>query len=622
MAEQSGRIEIRSTPGFATMIGTSPTSPSLRGGFARRVRRSAAGGAASLVALLLVALAAAPVASGASQTMFTLVGRGWGHGIGMCQWGAYGYAKHGWTYDQIIEHYYTGVKLGHVANDSMRVMLNEGMGSAKVSSASAYTVAGGGDPKTLPGGSTATVTWSGGKYRVSAGGKSYSFGAPLLFTPGTHPLKLANESQIGYAGHYKGTLRLIHYSGGLMVVNRLPLEQYICGVLPREVSPSWPLESLKAQAVAARSFAVRARGGSGPFDVYCTARSQCYVGTDQWAAATTKAVNQTAGVVPLYGGKPIEAFYFSTSGGHTENIENVWQTSPVPYLKGVVDKYDYYSPLHIWPEDPMHWSAAKLAGDLGTYSASHPAGVKGVLQSIYVVKRGVSPRVVKAAIIGDKGITWVSGSTLRFALNLRDTWVYFTTMSISPAAAQHKTISAGDKVTVSGRMYPALAKGTKVTLNFKSGSAWHTVDVATHRASQSLGSGKKAYYSTYALTVAPAATTQYYFTHGDAQSPHTVVTVKQAVKLSGAGAPVQAGSSVQLTGTVAPPTAGGKVWLQTKKGSVWTDAASGKQDKQGAFTITWKAVAGVAQVRARAPATTKLAAGFSAALAINVVAQT
>ena len=259
-------------------------------------------------------------------------------------------------------------------------------------------------------------------------------------------------------------------------------------------------------------------------------------------------------MVPLYGGKPIVAFYFSTSGGHTENIENVWDTSPVPYLKGVVDTYDYYSPLHIWPENPMHWSAAKVAGDLGIYSASHPAGVKGILRSIYVAKRGVSPRVVKAAIIGDKGITWVSGTTLRFALDLRDTWVHFTTMSISPAAAQHKTISAGDKVTLSGRIYPALAEGAKVTLYYKSGSAWHTADVGTHRASQSLGSGKKAYYSTYALTVAPTATTKYYFSHGDAQSPHTVVTVKQAVKLSGAGEPVQAGSSVDFTGTVAPPT--------------------------------------------------------------------
>jgi stage II sporulation protein D len=577
---------------------------------------------ASVAALLLVTLAVASAASAASETMFTLVGRGWGHGIGMCQWGAYGYAKHGWTYDQIIEHYYTGAKLGHVANNPIRVMLNEGLGSAKVSSGSAYTVAGGGDPKTLPAGSTATVTWSGGTYHVSAGGKSYSFSAPLLFTPGTHQLKLANKNQIGYAGHYKGTLRVIHFNAGLMVVNRLPLEDYVCGVLPREVSPSWPIESLKSQAVAARSFATRALGDSGPFDVYCTVRSQSYVGTNQWAAATTKAVKQTAGVVPLSGGKPIIAFYFSTSGGHTENIENVWQTAPQPYLKGVVDKYDYYSPLHIWPENPMHWSAAKLAGKLGTYSVSHPSGVKGILRSIYVVKRGVSPRVVRAAIIGDKGTTWVSGSTLRFALNLRDTWVYLTTMSISPAAGQHKTISAGDKVTVNGRMYPALAQGAKVTLNFKSGGGWHTTNVGTHRASQSLGGGKKAYYSTYALTVAPTATTEYYFSRGDAQSPHTVVTVKQALKLSGPADPVQVGSSVAFAGTVTPPTPGGKVWLQTKKGSQWTDAAKGKQTKQGAFTITWKAVAGVAQVRARAPATAKLAAGFSAGLAITVVART
>ena len=327
------------------MVSTSATSPALTHGLARRVRRSAI----SVAAVLLLALAAVPAATATSQTTFTLVGRGWGHGIGMCQWGAYGYALHGWTYEQIIAHYYTGVKLGHIADDSIRVMLNEGLGSVKISSGSAYTVVGGGKPKTLPGGATATVTWSGSAYRVSAGGKSYSLSAPVLFTPGNGQLKLKNKNQVGYAGHYKGTLRVIHYTAGLMVVNRLPLDQYVCGVLPDEVSPSWPLEALKAQAVAARSYAARALGGTGPFDVYCTVRSQVYVGTDQWAATTTKAVDQTAGVVPLYGGKPIVAYYFSTSGGHTENIENVWGTSPVPYLKGVVDKYDYYSPYHIWP---------------------------------------------------------------------------------------------------------------------------------------------------------------------------------------------------------------------------------------------------------------------------------
>ncbi len=94
------------------------------------------------------------------------------------------------------------------------------------------------------------------------------------------------------------------------------------------------------------------------------------------------------------------------------------------------------------------------------------------------------------------------------------------------------------------------------------------------------------------------------------------------MKLSGAGEPVQAGSSVDFTGTVAPPTSGGKVWLQTRNGDKWADAAKGKQDKHGAFTITWSAVAGVAKVRARVPATAKLAAGFSAPLAITVVTGT
>ncbi len=160
-------------------------------------------------------------------------------------------------------------------------------------------------------------------------------------------------------GHYRGRLRVVHLTGGLEIVNTLPLESYLLGVVPRESPASWPIEALKAQAVAARSYAYRSTGGSGSFDVYCTTASQMYGGADGETAATNKAVTATKGIVPTYQGTPIVAYFFSTSGGHTENIENVWTSAaPVPYLKGVSDPYDTTSPYHAWPDDPIRRTPA------------------------------------------------------------------------------------------------------------------------------------------------------------------------------------------------------------------------------------------------------------------------
>ena len=132
----------------------------------------------------------------------------------------------------------------------------------------------------------------------------------------------------------------MHSGSGFKVVNRLLLEGYLRGVVPRESPSSWPQAALRAQAVAARSYAVRGIKDQGDFDLYCTVASQVYNGYDGEADSTNAAVKATAGVVPTSGGRPIVAYFFSTSGGHTENIENVWGGSPVPYLKGVSDPYD------------------------------------------------------------------------------------------------------------------------------------------------------------------------------------------------------------------------------------------------------------------------------------------
>ena len=307
------------------------------------------------------------------------------------------------------------------------------------------------------------------------------------------------------------------------------MESYLRGVVPHEMSASWPAEALKAQACAARAYAERSRNPGEAFDVYCTTRDQAYGGVRSEAAATNAAVKGTAGVVPKYDGAPIAAFYFSTSGGHTENIENVWQTSPIPYLKGVDDPYDTFSPLHLWPDNPIVHGDAWYKDKLGAYGDQNPTGVKGDLRTIYVLKRGTSPRVVKAAIIGSKGVTFVSGASLRYKLVLRDTWVTFTSMSL---VAGSTTVTYGVGTTLSGRIYPALKDGATVTLRYVRDGASGSITVPTMRHTQDLGSGFTATYSTYAFTAKPKKQTTYQYVSGKARSPKITLKVRPAVAMT------------------------------------------------------------------------------------------
>lgn len=588
------------------------TSRKLRRSRARRGARLPVGLVALFAGLGLAAgLASAPPAVAGSQTQFSLVGRGWGHGIGMCQYGAYGYAKHGWLYKAILRHYYTGVDFGRVTGRSVRVMLNQSLPSVSVTSAGRFELTAGSRAVSIAGDATARITWSAGSYHLVVGTRSWDFGVPVTFVPGSAKLKLLNANQNGHVGRYRGTLRVIHYTNGFTVVNKLGLEKYLYGVVPRESPSSWPAEALKAQAVAARSFAARSLGRTGAFDVYCTTSSQVYGGFDGEAATTNSAVNKTAGVVPTYGGQPITAFFFSTSGGHTENVENVWGGTPVPYLKGVPDPYDGASPYHVWPENPSRRSAATLAAQLGAYSASNTSGVKGLLRTIYVVRRGSSPRVVKALVIGSDGVSEISGGKLRVELGLRDTWVSFTSLSIDPSQSTDKTITFGESTTVGGRRYPALADGAAVTLHLRpTGSGWSTRTIASSPHSQSLG-GYTVRWSGYDATVQPSRGTEYYFTSGSGVSPHTIVSVRPNVGIAASTTTAAAGDPVAFTGTVKPALADKTVWLQVKDGDIWTDTISTTLNDDGSYRVEWTAAAGTSSLRLRVPKGDGLVQGTS-----------
>jgi stage II sporulation protein D len=476
----------------------------------------------------------------------TIVGRGFGHGIGMSQWGAYGYAtRTSLSYKDILRHYYKGIGFGTTPNRSIRVLLNRGLGAARVTAATTYTVAGlsasgAKVSRSVPGGRVTAVTWDQSqlRFRLTDGVRVWRWKGPLTFHAGSTKLRYVDANQNGSANvRYRGGLTVRREADGLMVVNVLPLERYLYGVVPREMPASWPARALRAQAVAARTYALATLNTGQPFDVYCTTRSQVYDGYDGSGGeqpGSTAAVLATAGVTAEYGGRPITAFFFSTSGGETESIQNAWPgSSPVPYLVGVDDPREPDTGYHSsWPENPIRRTASQVAADLGAYGPGNPDGVEGSLRTLFVTRRGTSPRIVTAYVVGSLGAQAITGPNLRAGLRpaagapkgLRSTWFTVKTMSIDPSGASAAGIAPGGSVVLSGRVYPA-ATGGQVTLNYFRDGASSTLTVNAVAGSEPLPGGATATYSTYSVTVSPPRTTEYWFSSGQGVSPRATVTV-------------------------------------------------------------------------------------------------
>ena len=186
--------------------------------------------------------------------------------------------------------------------------------------------------------------------------------------------------------------------------------------MPAESPASWPAEALKAQAITARTYAITT-AKSDDFDHYADTRSQVYKGVGIEQASTNKAIADTRGQIVTYQGQPVVTYFFSTSGGRTESVENTnLGDEPKPWLKSVEDPYDNVSPRHRWTLKPSKASVAKKLGGL----------VKGSFKGIRVTKRGESPRIMTAEVVGSRGVTQTDGPTLRQRLELFDTWASFT----------------------------------------------------------------------------------------------------------------------------------------------------------------------------------------------------
>jgi stage II sporulation protein D len=189
-------------------------------------------------------------------------------------------------------------------------------------------------------------------------------------------------------------------------------------VIAKESPASWPPEALRAQAIAARSYALSTSKGGAGFDHYDDTRSQVYGGVAAETVKTNQAVVDTTLRVVLYGGKIAQTYFFSTSGGATENNEFSslgFGGTPIPYLRGVPDPYDNLSPYHRWTRKFSQSAIQSRLGDL----------VRGKVKNIVVNQTGSSPRIVQATIVGSLTSRTVSGPTLQANLGLRDTWATF-----------------------------------------------------------------------------------------------------------------------------------------------------------------------------------------------------
>jgi stage II sporulation protein D len=431
---------------------------------------------------VLLCLAVAP-ASASAASRFVVRGAGFGHGVGMSQYGAYGFALQGVGYREILAHYYTGTSIGTIEpSREIRVLLQSPRGNASFSGADRA-----GDRRLDPGRTYQTR----GRGDVvdllsSRGRRLATFGAPLRVT-GPGPLTLRGRAGNGRVnGAYRGALEFLPGRfGGVNAVNAVNLDDYVQGVVPAESPASWPLDALKAQAVAARTYAVTTSKGGVGWDQYPDTRSQVYTGVAGEQPSSNQAVAETRGEVVTYQGEPVVTYFFSTSGGRTENVENTpLGTAPKPWLKSVEDPYDEVSPKHRWGPIRMSLTGAgrKLRGL-----------VKGRFRGVKVVRRGASPRVVAADILGSRGRTRVNGATLRARFGLFDTWAFFTSITsegskppaeepppddtdpltggVSPAFLQMTLPTPGPRGVLRGRIVPA-RRGQALTIERLDAHGW------------------------------------------------------------------------------------------------------------------------------------------------------
>jgi stage II sporulation protein D len=498
--------------------------------------------AAAVAAGAATAAPSAPVCTGTcfaapagSGPLFLFSGHGFGHGVGMSQYGAYGYAQHGASFQQILAHYYPGTTLATAPATTFRVLLADRKRRVTITSEVPFTVKdGSGTTVRLDAGSVSLTP------ALTLDGKTLA--APLTFSPGKGgPLTLERP--------YRGKILVDVVDGKLRAIDIVGLEQYLDGVVPAEMPASWAPEALKAQAIAARSYALATRNVAAPYDVYPDTRSQMYLGISAESPATTAAVSATKGQVLLFDGKVATTYFSSTSGGRTESSLD-WIGTPLPYLVSVPDPYDTISPYHDWGPVPV--TAQTIAKALKLTSP--------ILDATTVPNQ--AGRVAKLNVVTAPAIVAVSATTVRAAIGLRSTWFSVGVLSLS-APVPSTPVTYGSPLTLFG-----LVRGVDgaVTLEQRpSGGDWQPVGPVPA--------------GTLKLTQRPTITTDYRLATPTASgafvrvrvAPSVTLTAFDATEVAGSEQPVLMGAAVQVQ--------------QQNPDQTWTTVASAPVAADGTFSV-------------------------------------
>ena len=369
---------------------------------------------------------------------FELAGRGYGHGIGLSQWGALGAAVRGLTASQILDYYYPGTVPEARPPSLVRVWVtSDNDGDLRFAAAPGLSVSGAGQSLRLPTsvGAIPVAEWRvsrttrlGLRYR-SAGGSWTTFTVPAAMAAASSWDVTANSGSVravlptGVHREYAGSLRAAIVSSGLRTVVVSDLDTYVRSVIPAEMPSSWPAEALRAQAVAARTHAAADRQRASTSAVYDTCDStscQVFAGVADyradgslirryWTTPTDRAVADTAGVLRVYGGQPARTQFSASSGGWTAAGSAV-------YLPAQPDPYDSAA-----PGAPTLWRASITAAEIEQKWPSI-----GQLQSIDVVGRtgdgAWGGRTLSVGLRGTLASLLVPASTFRTVFGLRSTW--------------------------------------------------------------------------------------------------------------------------------------------------------------------------------------------------------
>ena len=365
-------------------------------------------------------------------------GAGYGHGVGLSQYGAQGRALAGQSAAEILGHYYQGTALGSLdPSTQIRVLVLSGWKPTEssplriVGRGSSWTMDG--SPASFPADATlsvrpplsGTTAW---RYRVTA-----SSGTTLSDTTATGGVRiypgavgrLELPTKPTSYDEFRGVLRVIPSTSTVSVVNELGIEAYLGGVVPAEMPSSWHAEALRAQAIAARSYAAyRLHPATGSFDVYDDTRSQVYRGLLGEKTSTNAAIADTAGIVVTSSGSIANTLFHSTGGGATEHNENAFVSStggkvagPLSYLRGSPDTdpggtaYDAASPWAGWQ------TATYSRATISAWFAADPRTEVGTIVGLDLRDRGVSGRLISVTLYGTDGTARVSGDVFRAIFN-------------------------------------------------------------------------------------------------------------------------------------------------------------------------------------------------------------